>query len=153
VVYLSAMEEGRYRVAQANVPLDAKGRFTEDLVVCRNAGEVLPVTPDKVVYMDVSPKQLVSVAAALIPFLENDDANRALMGSHMQRQARPLVRSEGPFARTGMGGWVRVRAEALLGGRGGGGGAGGDGGASFPPRRTGIVDQVDATRTVVRATG
>ncbi|RTL97110.1 MAG: DNA-directed RNA polymerase subunit beta, partial [Bradyrhizobiaceae bacterium] len=82
VVYLSAMEEGRYTVAQANVPLDPKGRFTEDLVVCRHAGEVLPVTPDKVDYMDVSPKQLVSVAAALIPFLENDDANRALMGSN-----------------------------------------------------------------------
>src|ERR1700744_4273583 len=85
VVYLSAMEEGRYRVAQANVPLDNRGRFTEDFIVCRHAGEVLPVTPDKVDYMDVSPKQLVSVAAALIPFLENDDANRALMGSTMQR--------------------------------------------------------------------
>ncbi|MCJ9729211.1 DNA-directed RNA polymerase subunit beta, partial [Bradyrhizobium sp. PRIMUS42] len=96
VVYLSAMEEGRYTVAQANVPLDPKGRFTEDLVVCRHAGEVLPVTPDKVDYMDVSPKQLVSVAAALIPFLENDDANRALMGSNMQRQAVPLVRAEAP---------------------------------------------------------
>ncbi|HEY4203959.1 MAG TPA: DNA-directed RNA polymerase subunit beta, partial [Xanthobacteraceae bacterium] len=80
VVYLSAMEEGRYYVAQANLPLDNKGRFTEDLVVCRHAGEVLPIAPDKVDFMDVSPKQLVSVAAALIPFLENDDANRALMG-------------------------------------------------------------------------
>ncbi len=106
VVYLSAMEEGRYTVAQANVPLDAKGRFTEDLVVCRHAGEVLPVTPDKVDYMDVSPKQLVSVAAALIPFLENDDANRALMGSNMQRQAVPLVRAEAPFVGTGMEGVV-----------------------------------------------
>src|ERR1700741_1886556 len=84
VVYLSAMEEGRYRVAQANVPLDNRGRFTEDFVVCRHSGEVLPVTPDKVDYMDVSPKQLVSVAAALIPFLENDEANPALMGSNMQ---------------------------------------------------------------------
>src|SRR5246500_268878 len=102
VVYLSAMEEGRYRVAQANVPLDTRGRFTEDFVVCRHAGEVLPVTPDKVDYMDVSPKQLVSVAAALIPFLENDDANRALMGSNMQRQAVPLVRAEAPFVGTGM---------------------------------------------------
>src|SRR5437660_315366 len=106
VVYLSAMEEGRYRVAQANVPLDNRGRFTEDLIVCRHAGEVLPITPDKVDYMDVSPKQLVSVAAALIPFLENDDANRALMGSNMQRQAVPLVRAEAPFVGTGMEGVV-----------------------------------------------
>ena len=90
VIYLSAMEEGRYHVAQANVPLDAKGRFTEDLIVCRHAGDVLMIAPDKVDFMDVSPKQLVSVAAALIPFLENDDANRALMGSNMQRQAVPL---------------------------------------------------------------
>src|ERR1700712_2834410 len=80
VVYLSAMEEGRYYVAQANVALDAKGKFTEDLIICRHSGDVLPVTADKVDYMDVSPKQVVSVAAALIPFLENDDANRALMG-------------------------------------------------------------------------
>src|SRR5216683_2067748 len=92
VIYLSAMEEGRYHVAQANVALDSRGRFTDDLVVCRHAGDVLMITPDKVDYMDVSPKQLVSVAAALIPFLENDDANRALMGSNMQRQAVPLVR-------------------------------------------------------------
>eukprot|EP01035_Chromulina_nebulosa_P007682 gene7681-biopygen6523 len=102
VVYLSAMEEGRYHVAQANVALDAKGRFTEDLIVCRHSGDVLAITPDKVDYMDVSPKQLVSVAAALIPFLENDDANRALMGSNMQRQAVPLVRAEAPFVGTGM---------------------------------------------------
>src|SRR6185503_13523253 len=135
VVYLSAMEEGRYRVAQANVPLDPKGRFTEDLVVCRHAGEVLPVTPDKVDYMDVSPKQLVSVAAALIPFLENDDANRALMGSNMQRQAVPLVTAEAPLVGTGM---EEVVAR--------------DSGAAIGARRTGIVDQVDATRIVVRAT-
>src|SRR5262249_60493412 len=94
VVYLSAMEEGRYRVAQANVPLDNRGRFTEDLGVCRNAGEVLPVTPDKVDYMDVSPKQLVSVAAALMPFLESDAANGARMGSHMQRKGESLGRAE-----------------------------------------------------------
>src|SRR5437868_12973380 len=135
VVYLSAMEEGRYRVAQANVPLDAKGRFTEDLIVCRHAGEVLPITPDKVDYMDVSPKQLVSVAAALIPFLENDDANRALMGSNMQRQAVPLVRAEAPFVGTGMEGVVAR-----------------DSGAAIAARRSGTVDQVDATRIVVRAT-
>ena len=106
VIYLSAMEEGRYHVAQANVPLDNRGRFTEELVVARHAGDVLQVTPDKVDYMDVSPKQLVSVAAALIPFLENDDANRALMGSNMQRQAVPLVRAEAPFVGTGMEGVV-----------------------------------------------
>jgi len=135
VVYLSAMEEGRYTVAQANVPLDAKGRFTEDLVVCRHAGEVMPVTPDKVDYMDVSPKQLVSVAAALIPFLENDDANRALMGSNMQRQAVPLVRAEAPFVGTGMEGVVAR-----------------DSGAAIAARRTGVIDQIDATRIVVRAT-
>src|SRR6187431_1117806 len=136
VVYLSAMEEGRYTVAQANVPLDPKGRFTEDLVVCRHAGEVLPVTPDKVDYMDVSPKQLVSVAAALIPFLENDDANRALMGSNMQRQAVPLVRAEAPYVGTGMEGVVAR-----------------DSGAAIAARRTGVIDQVDATRIVIRATG
>src|ERR1700743_2644072 len=135
VVYLSAMEEGRYRVAQANVPLDAKGRFTEDLIVCRHAGEVLPITPDKVDYMDVSPKQLVSVAAALIPFLENDDANRALMGSNMQRQAVPLVRAESPFVGTGMEGVVAR-----------------DSGAAIAARRTGVIDQIDATRIVIRAT-
>ena len=94
VQYLSAMEEGRYTVAQANSAIDAKGRFTEDLIVVRHAGDVQMIPPDKVDFMDVSPKQLVSVAAALIPFLENDDANRALMGSNMQRQAVPLVRAE-----------------------------------------------------------
>lgn len=135
VVYLSAMEEGRYTVAQANVPLDPKGRFTEDLVVCRHAGEVMPVTPDKVDYMDVSPKQLVSVAAALIPFLENDDANRALMGSNMQRQAVPLVRAEAPFVGTGMEGVVAR-----------------DSGAAIAARRSGVIDQIDATRVVIRAT-
>ena len=135
VVYLSAMEEGRHYVAQASVPLDAKGRFTEDLVVCRHAGEVLPVTPDKVDFMDVSPKQLVSVAAALIPFLENDDANRALMGSNMQRQAVPLVRAEAPFVGTGMEGVVAR-----------------DSGAAIAARRSGVIDQIDATRVVIRAT-
>ncbi|NJO54500.1 MAG: DNA-directed RNA polymerase subunit beta, partial [Bacteroidales bacterium] len=102
VIYLSAMEEGKYYVAQANIPLDKDGRFLEDLVVCRHGGDVLMVSPDKVDFMDVSPKQLVSVAAALIPFLENDDANRALMGSNMQRQAVPLVRAEAPLVGTGM---------------------------------------------------
>lgn len=137
VVYLSAMEEGRYSVAQANVPIDAKGRFTEDLVVCRSSGtrDVVPMTPDKVDYMDVSPKQLVSVAAALIPFLENDDANRALMGSNMQRQAVPLVRAEAPFVGTGMEGVVAR-----------------DSGAAIAARRSGVIDQIDATRVVIRAT-
>ncbi len=135
VIYLSAMEEGRYTVAQANVPIDNRGRFTEDMIICRHAGDVLPVARDKVDFMDVSPKQLVSVAAALIPFLENDDANRALMGSNMQRQAVPLVRAEAPFVGTGMEGVVAR-----------------DSGASIAARRTGIIDQVDATRIVVRAT-
>ncbi|MFT0861101.1 DNA-directed RNA polymerase subunit beta [Ancylobacter sp. G4_0304] len=135
VVYLSAMEEGKYYVAQANIPLDAEGRFTEDLIVCRHAGDVLLVTPDRVDFMDVSPKQLVSVAAALIPFLENDDANRALMGSNMQRQAVPLVRADAPFVGTGM--------EAVVAR---------DSGAAIAARRTGVIDQVDATRIVIRAT-
>ncbi len=136
VIYLSAMEEGRYTVAQANAEMDGRGRFTEDLIVCRHAGDVHLVPREKVDFMDVSPKQLVSVAAALIPFLENDDANRALMGSNMQRQAVPLVRAEAPFVGTGMEGVVAR-----------------DSGASIAARRTGIVDQVDATRIVVRATG
>jgi len=136
VVYLSAMEEGRYTVAQANAPIDGRGRFTEELIVCRHAGDVQMLAPDKVDFMDVSPKQLVSVAAALIPFLENDDANRALMGSNMQRQAVPLVRAEAPFVGTGMEGVVAR-----------------DSGAAIAARRTGVVDQVDATRIVIRATG
>ncbi|OYX87141.1 MAG: DNA-directed RNA polymerase subunit beta, partial [Xanthobacter sp. 35-67-6] len=135
VVYLSAMEEGKYYVAQANIPLDADGKFEEDLVVCRHAGDVLLVSPDRVDFMDVSPKQLVSVAAALIPFLENDDANRALMGSNMQRQAVPLVRSQAPLVGTGM--------EAVVAR---------DSGAAIAARRTGVIDQVDATRIVIRAT-
>lgn len=135
VVYLSAMEEGKYYVAQANIPLDADGRFVEDLIVCRHAGDVLLVTPDRVDFMDVSPKQLVSVAAALIPFLENDDANRALMGSNMQRQAVPLVRADAPFVGTGM--------ESVVAR---------DSGAAIAARRTGVIDQVDATRIVIRAT-
>jgi DNA-directed RNA polymerase subunit beta len=135
VIYLSAMEEGRYTVAQANSAIDAKGRFTDDLVVARHAGDVQLIPPDKVDFMDVSPKQLVSVAAALIPFLENDDANRALMGSNMQRQAVPLVHAEAPFVGTGMEGVVAR-----------------DSGAAIAARRTGVVDQVDATRIVIRAT-
>src|ERR1700678_1099541 len=135
VIYLSAMEEGRYTVAQANSVIDPKGRFTDDLVVVRHAGDVQLIPPDKVDFMDVSPKQLVSVAAALIPFLENDDANRALMGSNMQRQAVPLVRAEAPFVGTGMEGVVAR-----------------DSGAAIAARRTGVIDQIDATRIVIRAT-
>jgi DNA-directed RNA polymerase subunit beta len=135
VVYLSAMEEAKYHVAQAKAAVDTAGKLTEELVVCRKAGEVVVVTPDRVDLMDVSPKQLVSVAAALIPFLENDDANRALMGSNMQRQAVPLLQSDAPFVGTGM--------EAIVAR---------DSGAAIAARRPGIVDQVDATRIVIRAT-
>lgn len=135
VIYLSAMEESKHYVAQANSSLDAEGRLSEEFVVCRHAGEVLMAPRDHVDLMDVSPKQLVSVAAALIPFLENDDANRALMGSNMQRQAVPLVRAEAPFVGTGM--------ESIVAR---------DSGAAVAARRSGIVDQVDATRIVIRAT-
>ncbi len=134
VIYLSAMEEAKYYVAQANAPLDAEKMLTEDLIVCRHLGDVVMVPRERVDFMDVSPKQLVSVAAALIPFLENDDANRALMGSNMQRQAVPLVRAEAPLVGTGM--------ESVVAR---------DSGAAIVARRTGIVDQVDATRIVIRA--
>ncbi|PZO75651.1 MAG: DNA-directed RNA polymerase subunit beta [Mesorhizobium amorphae] len=135
VVYLSAMEEAKHFVAQANAELDGQGHLAEEFVICRNAGEVLLTPRENVDLMDVSPKQMVSVAAALIPFLENDDANRALMGSNMQRQAVPLVRAEAPFVGTGM--------EPIVAR---------DSGAAIAARRTGIVDQVDATRIVIRAT-
>ena len=135
VVYLSAMEEARYIIAQANAKLNPNGTFAEDMVVCRHAGDVENEPPEKVDLIDVSPKQLVSVAAALIPFLENDDANRALMGSNMQRQAVPLITAEAPLVGTGM---EEVVAR--------------DSGAAIGARRTGVVDQVDATRIVIRAT-
>ena len=135
VVYLSAMEEAKHYVAQANAALNEDGTFKDEFVVCRHAGEVMMTPRENVDLMDVSPKQLVSVAAALIPFLENDDANRALMGSNMQRQAVPLVRAEAPFVGTGM--------EPIVAR---------DSGAAIAARRTGIVDQVDATRIVIRAT-
>ena len=134
VTYLSAMEEAKYNVAQADAAMDGGGKLTDDLIVCRKAGEVIVAPADKVDLMDVSPKQLVSVAAALIPFLENDDANRALMGSNMQRQAVPLVRADAPFVGTGM--------ESVVAR---------DSGAAIGARRAGIVDQVDATRIVIRA--
>jgi DNA-directed RNA polymerase subunit beta len=135
VVYLSAIEEQKHHIAQANVALNKNGSFAEDLVIARHAGDVLTVPADRVDFVDVSPKQLVSVAAALIPFLENDDANRALMGSNMQRQAVPLVRTNAPLVGTGM--------ESVVAR---------DSGAAVAARRTGVVDQVDAKRIVIRAT-
>jgi DNA-directed RNA polymerase subunit beta len=135
VIYLSAMEEARHTIGQANVELDAEGRIVEDLVSAREAGEFLIAPREQITLMDVSPKQLVSVAASLIPFLENDDANRALMGSNMQRQAVPLVKAEAPFVGTGMEETVAR-----------------DSGAAIAARRAGIVDQVDAGRIVIRAT-
>ncbi len=131
--YLSAWEEDRYVVAQANVPLDDRGKIINELVNCRQAGNFVLKHRDEVDYIDVSPKQLVSVAASLIPFLENDDANRALMGSNMQRQAVPLIRGESPLVGTGM---ERVTAR--------------DSGAVVLCRRDGIVDQVDSERIIVR---
>jgi len=135
VVYLSAMEEGRYMVAQANAELDADNKFASEFVSCRKGGEYMLARPDMIDLIDVSPKQLVSVAAALIPFLENDDANRALMGSNMQRQAVPLIKADSPLVGTGM--------EATVAR---------DSGVTIVARRAGVVDQVDATRIVVRAT-
>ena len=135
VEYLSAIEEGRYSIAQANAALDTKGQFSEDLVSCRKSGDFIFIPPESIDYIDVSPKQLVSVAASLIPFLENDDANRALMGSNMMRQAVPLVRSEAPLVGTGM---EEVVAR--------------DSGVTITARHDGVVDQVDATRIVIRIT-
>ena len=136
VVYLSAMEEAKHTIAQANAELNSDKGFVEELVSSRQAGEFLMAVPTNITLMDVSPKQLVSVAASLIPFLENDDANRALMGSNMQRQAVPLVQAEAPFVGTGMEETVAR-----------------DSGAAIGARRAGIVDQVDAARIVIRATG
>ena len=135
VVYMSAMEEARYTIAQANADLDGEGRFVNELVPCRQAGENIMAPRESITMIDVSPKQIVSVAASLIPFLENDDANRALMGSNMQRQAVPLLRTDAPLVGTGMETTVAR-----------------DSGAAVTARRAGIVDQVDATRIVIRAT-
>ncbi|MFN8625641.1 MAG: DNA-directed RNA polymerase subunit beta [Candidatus Binatia bacterium] len=131
--YLSALEEEDHVIAQANAPIDAKGAFIVDMISARLGGEFSMVRPDQVQFMDVSPNQLVSVAASLIPFLENDDANRALMGSNMQRQAVPLLRTEAPLVGTGM---ERVVAR--------------DSGVTVLARRAGTVESVDATRVVVR---
>jgi DNA-directed RNA polymerase subunit beta len=130
------MEEERLTVAQADAKKDSTGKFTADLVSVRRNGDFLLVKPDEVTAIDVSPKQLVSVAAALIPFLENDDANRALMGSNMQRQAVPLIQSDAPLVGTGM--------EAAVAR---------DSGATIVAKRAGVIDQIDGARIVVRATG
>jgi len=131
--YLSAIEEGNYVIAQANASLDDDGRLTDALVSCRHLNEFALKAPEEVQYMDVSPRQIVSVAASLIPFLEHDDANRALMGSNMQRQAVPTLRAEKPLVGTGM---ERVVAK--------------DSGVTVVARRGGIVESVDAARIVVR---
>ena len=134
VIYLSAMEEENMTIAQANEPLKSDGSFERDLVSCRKDGDFFLLDPKKIDLIDVSPKQLVSVAAALIPFLENDDANRALMGSNMMRQAVPLLKSEAPFVGTGM--------ESVVAR---------DSGVVVVAKRSGYVDQVDSSRIVIRA--
>lgn len=136
VVYMSAIQENHEVVAQANTELDAKGAIKDDFVVARKRGETLLMPKADVTYMDVSPKQVVSVAAGLIPFLEHDDANRALMGSNMQRQAVPLIKTDAPLVGTGM--------EAIVAR---------DSGVSAVAKRDGVVESVDASRIVVRATG
>ncbi len=134
--YLSAWEEEKYIIAQANAPFDERGFFTGERVIARAGGDFVTVERDRIDYMDISPKQLVSVAAALIPFLENDDANRALMGSNMQRQAVPLLRSDSPIVGTGLEGIVAQ-----------------DSGAVVLCKRGGVVDSVDAERIIVRVEG
>src|SRR3954471_4869434 len=136
VVYLSAMEEAKHTIAQANAEITKDATFAKKISPPRRNGEFLIAPREQITLMDVSPKQLVSVAASLIPFLENDDANRALMGSNMQRQAVPLIKAEAPLVGTGMEETVAR-----------------DSGAAIAARRSGIVDQVDAARIVVRATG
>ncbi|MGA2237387.1 MAG: DNA-directed RNA polymerase subunit beta, partial [Terriglobales bacterium] len=134
--YLSAWEEDRHTIAQANIELDEKGRIAGELVNARKAGNFVLVNRDEVDYVDVSPKQLVSVAASLVPFLEHDDANRALMGANMQRQSVPLLRAQAPIVGTGMEG-VTAR----------------DSGAVVLARRNGIIDSVDSERIIVRVEG
>jgi len=131
--YLSAIEEGRYVIAQASAVVDEKGYLTDELIPCRYQNETMLTSPDQIQYMDVSPKQIVSVAASMIPFLEHDDANRALMGSNMQRQAVPTLRAEKPLVGTGM-----ERAVAV------------DSGVTVVAKRGGLVEEVDAARIVVR---
>ncbi len=131
--YLSAIDEGKFYIAQANAELDDKGKMTEDLVSCRFQGEFLLTPVENVQYMDVSPQQIVSVAASMIPFLEHDDANRALMGSNMQRQAVPTLRADKPLVGTGMERTVAV-----------------DSGVTVAAKRGGVIEFVDASRIVVR---
>jgi DNA-directed RNA polymerase subunit beta len=133
IEYLSAIDEGEYVIAQANAGLDARGKLTDELVPCRHLNEFTMATPDRIDFIDVSPKQIVSVAAALIPFLEHDDANRALMGSNMQRQAVPTLRAEKPVVGTGI-----ERTVAI------------DSGVTVVAKRGGKVDSVDSGRIVVR---
>ncbi len=132
IQWLSAIEESKYVIAQANTELDKNGKIIGDLISCRNNNEFMISAPEKIQLMDVSPKQVVSVAAALIPFLEHDDANRALMGSNMQRQAVPILKPEKPLVGTGIEKTVAI-----------------DSGASFTVNRGGIVDYVDASRIIV----
>jgi DNA-directed RNA polymerase subunit beta len=136
VQFYSALEEERHVIAQANATVDAKGNYLDDLVSCRKGGDFVSVPPKDIQLMDVSPNQLVSVAASLIPFLENDDANRALMGSNMQRQAVPLLRSEAPIVGTGI---EQIVAR--------------DSGAALVAANDGVVDSVDASRIVIKTTG
>ena len=133
IEFLSAIEEGKYVIAQANAAIDKKGKLLDELVSCRHANEFTMATADRVEYMDVAPSQIVSVAASLIPFLEHDDANRALMGSNMQRQAVPCLRAEKPLVGTGIERTVAV-----------------DSGTAVQALRGGVVDYVDASRIVVR---
>jgi len=135
VVYLTAMEEGRYTIAQANIEMDDEGVIKDEYVTCRRSGELSIVHKEEVGLIDVAPKQLVSLSASLIPFLENDDANRALMGSNMQRQAVPLIRAEAPLVGTGM---EHVVAH--------------DSGSTVIAKRSGVVDSVDGLRIVIRVT-
>ena len=135
VEYLSAMEETKYTIAQANSKLDKNGKIIEDLVSCRENLNFVLAKPEKIHYIDVSPKQLVSVAASLIPFLENDDANRALMGSNMMRQAVPLLKPESPLVGTG------IESDVAL-----------DSGVTIVAKRDGIVDKIDGKRIVIKAT-
>jgi DNA-directed RNA polymerase subunit beta len=134
VKYLSAIEEGKYVIAQSNAELKKDKSFADDLVSCRKDGEFIMANPTEIHFIDVSPMQVVSVAASLIPFLENDDANRALMGSNMQRQAVPLLRNDAPLVGTGIEGIVAI-----------------DSGVTVVAKRDGVVDQVDSNRVVVRS--
>ncbi len=135
VEYLSAMEETKFTIAQANTKLDKNGKITEELVSCRQNLNFLLAKPDSIDYIDVSPKQLVSVAASLIPFLENDDANRALMGSNMMRQAVPLLKPESPLVGTG------IESDVAL-----------DSGVTIVAKRDGVVDKIDGKRIVIKVT-